>query len=362
LPFLSDPRRCGCGLIRGSIFDCLQNSETKSAMSAASPGNRRWFRFGLRTMLLALTVLCVWLGFKVNAAGRQRDAAQAILKAGGTVAYDYQLVPVPGIPNFFNIDTRATLSVPGWLRSIFGDDFFCNVIYVGFTGTGADFELTRLAELPSIERIAIKFLPPAQSGGKPQMHLRDDDLAVFGKLSQLQQLELHRQEFEGTGLRSLVGLKHLQHLGLYGTPINDTGLEQVGKLTTLQNIVLSADRISDAGLHCLSTIPKLNLDLMGPSVAQISDSRLEALSRLGNLDNLSFHKAHFANETSLSKLQILKNLGGLHFLDCDVTDAALESLRKLTNLHYLRFEKSKATAQGIRELQKALPNTTVVGP
>ena len=64
-------------------------------MGAASSDNRRWFRFGLRTLLIFLTVLCVWLGFQVNAARRQHAAVQAILQAGGTVAYDYQTVPVP---------------------------------------------------------------------------------------------------------------------------------------------------------------------------------------------------------------------------------------------------------------------------
>jgi hypothetical protein len=29
---------------------------------------RRWFRFSLRALLVFTTVLCVWLGFKVNAA------------------------------------------------------------------------------------------------------------------------------------------------------------------------------------------------------------------------------------------------------------------------------------------------------
>ncbi len=63
---------------------------------ALRSNNRRWFRFGLRTLLIAITVLCIWLGFKVNAARRQHEVVQAILQAGGTVAYDYQLLRVPG--------------------------------------------------------------------------------------------------------------------------------------------------------------------------------------------------------------------------------------------------------------------------
>jgi hypothetical protein len=325
-------------------------------------GNRRWFRFGLRTLLIALTLLCVWLGFKVNAARRQHEVVQAILQAGGRVAYDYQMVPVPVAPNDFNINDAAMPRTPAWLRSIFGDDFFCNVIYVGFSVSGADFKLARIADLPSIRRFVLRSIPAAAGGGKAEMHLRDEGLAVFGQLSELQELTLFGQEIEGPGLKSLVALKNLKHLGLHNTFINDAGLEQVGKLTTLQNIILNADLISDAGLHYLETVPKLNLDPMSPSIAQISDSRLAALSRLDNLDVLSFHKCHFINESALNRLQNMAQLKGLNFYDCDITDAALQYLHEFTNLLGVHIEKSRATAKGVRELQQALPNATIIGP
>ena len=322
----------------------------------------RWFRFSLRMMLVVVAVLCVWLAFTVNAARRQKEAVAAILRAGGTVSYDYQMVPVPVAPNDFNINTAAMPRTPAWLRSIFGDDFFCNVICVGFSVSGADFKLARITDLPSIRRFGVRSIPAASGGGKAQMHLRDEDLAVFGQLSQLQDLTLFGQEIEGPGLKSLVGLKHLNHIGLHSTFISDAGLEQVGKLTTLQNIILSADRISDDGLHYLETIPKLNLDLMSPSIAQISDSRLAALSRLDNLDVLSFHKCHFTDEGSLKRLQNMAQLKGLNFFECDITDTGLQYLHGFTNLLGIHLEKSHATAQGIRELQKSLPNCRISGP
>ena len=330
-------------------------------------GNRHRFRFGLRTLVIAITVLCVWLGFEVNAARRQHNAVQAILQAGGTVSYDYQTVPVPSDPDSFNINRNATLSAAAWLRSIFGDDFFCNVILVYFgNGLSRDFDLERLASLPSLRRLSIRSYPPAAGTDPSRRSLRDADLAALAKLSQLREVLLIRQEIEGPGLQSLAGLKHLKQLHLAGTLINDAGLEQVGKLTTLKNVVLTPDRITDAGWRYLSTIPKLNFDLMGLPNIQISGSRLEALSRLENLDVLSIHSAHFTDETSLRRLGNLQNLGGLNFLDCDVTDVGVQSLceglRGRSKLVRIQFQKSKATPQGIRELQKALPNTTVVGP
>jgi len=70
----------------------------------------------------------------------------------------------------------------------------------------------------------------------------------------------------------------------------------------------------------------LNFDLMGLPNMQINDARLEALSRLENLDVLSIHSAHFTDETSFRRLGNLHNLGGLNFLDCDVTDVGVQSL------------------------------------
>src|SRR4029078_6454612 len=132
-------------------------------------GDRRWFRFGLRTLLAGVTVFCIWLGFQVNAARRQHAAVQAILQAGGRVASDYQMVPVPVAPDDFNINDAAMPRTPSWLGSIFGDDFFCNVIYVGFSVPGADFKLAQIADLPSVRRFVVRSIPAGSGGGKPQM-------------------------------------------------------------------------------------------------------------------------------------------------------------------------------------------------
>jgi len=47
---------------------------------------RRWAQFSLATMLIVVTVLCVWLSVVVNRAHRQRDAVAAI-QALGAVRY-----------------------------------------------------------------------------------------------------------------------------------------------------------------------------------------------------------------------------------------------------------------------------------
>src|SRR5262245_47882876 len=91
---------------------------------------KRWLRFSLRTMLLLITVLCIWLGFQVNAARRQREAVAAILDAGGTVYYDYQVISRGvGLPRY-GFDLSRTPPGPEWLRKYIGGDYFCTAIVV----------------------------------------------------------------------------------------------------------------------------------------------------------------------------------------------------------------------------------------
>jgi hypothetical protein len=68
-------------------------------MREASPARprRRWFRYSLRTLLLAVTLVAVALAYWVNGAERQRRAVAAIEAAGGTVRYDYERTKSPTI-------------------------------------------------------------------------------------------------------------------------------------------------------------------------------------------------------------------------------------------------------------------------
>src|SRR5215471_13446031 len=98
----------------------------------------RWFRFSLRTLLLLITALCVWLGIQVNAARRQRDAVAKLQKASGEIYYDYQMVPQgglmqSGVPPGIRLRDEVVFPDrlppgPAWLRKLIGDDCFPTVV------------------------------------------------------------------------------------------------------------------------------------------------------------------------------------------------------------------------------------------
>lgn len=90
---------------------------------------RRWLQYSLRSFLVVVTALAVWLGIVVNRAREQREAVEAIKNVGGEVRYDWQtetitpqgITVVGGVPDG-----------PFWLRQLIGDDYIWKVETVRF--------------------------------------------------------------------------------------------------------------------------------------------------------------------------------------------------------------------------------------
>ncbi len=93
-------------------------------MSDPKTRHRRYRQFSLRTFLVVLTVACVWFGWQVNRANRQRKAVAWVLDIGGAVKYDYEVDDAGSyIP-----DAKPT--GPEWLR-----DLYHQLVWVHLTGT-----------------------------------------------------------------------------------------------------------------------------------------------------------------------------------------------------------------------------------
>jgi hypothetical protein len=78
-----------------------------------------------------MTLVCIgmsWVGVKMQKARRQKEAVEAIKALGGSVEYDYQV----DAPLF--LTTEVEPPTPQWLRRLFGDDLFMNVVLVYLGG------------------------------------------------------------------------------------------------------------------------------------------------------------------------------------------------------------------------------------
>ena len=186
---------------------------------------RRWYQFSLRTLLVFVLLVSVglnWLGVKMHQARKQREAVEAILEAGGEVAYGYQFkedgASVPG----------ATPPGPAWLRKLLGDDFFRDVI-----------------------RVSLEL----DSGGAELEHLEG--------LSELRRVNLASTQVTDVGLEHIKGLTKLETLFLDDTKITDTGLEHLKGLTNLKSLGLSHTQVTDEGTKNLQeALPNCVIDLL----------------------------------------------------------------------------------------------------
>ena len=51
---------------------------------------RRWLQFSLRTLMVVVTVFCIWMGITAKRARLQKQAVEAVLEAGGRIIYEHQ--------------------------------------------------------------------------------------------------------------------------------------------------------------------------------------------------------------------------------------------------------------------------------
>ncbi len=178
-------------------------------MTSTKPKRRRWFRFSLRTFLVVVTVLAVWIGWYVNRAEKQRRAVKWVKENGGEVRYDFQLngpepIPEPGL---------------GWFRDLIGIDYFADVLLVKLVSDEV-IDLTPLRGLPKLTHLGLT-------------GTQVSDLTPLSGLVNLENLWLYGKQV--SDLTPLSGLVNLEYLDIQGTQVS----------------VEDAERLQDALPNCV---------------------------------------------------------------------------------------------------------------
>jgi hypothetical protein len=125
----------------------------------------------------------------------------------------------------------------------------------------------------------------------------------------------------GDGLAHLAGLKHIEKLDLYATQIDDKSLEHIANLPTLKYLDIRSIGVTDEGIVT---------NKHGP----ISDDGIKLVAdHLPNLESLLFCGT--------------------------VTDDGLLQLVKLRKLTSVEVGSPSVTPEGIKRLQKAMPNLEI---
>jgi hypothetical protein len=316
--------------------------------ASATPVKRRWWRYSLRTMLLVLTALALWLGMQTDRAIKQRRAVQIVERLGGVVHYHHQLTDDPRR----QFDWKREPWAPRWLMDIFGDDYFVAAyeIYVNPAKPSevqiSDEEFAMLCDVTSLRSLCLWRMP-----------ISDEDFAHVEKLPYLKTLRLDSRELTDEGLQHVASLRRLENLWLTATPMGPPILKETS-------------RISDAGLAHLSGMSQLRLlDLGG---ARITDEGLKQLAQhhpcLGELilNNTLVTDAGMATLAKMPHLRIvslastditdagLKTLAEKLWLECliltdtNITDEGVASLRDLPKLNHLRLENTSISGAGLK--------------
>lgn len=282
-------------------------------------------KISLRTLLVLIFVISLWLGWRVDKARRQQHAVAQVEKYNGYVRYDYEYADGKEIPN-------AQPKAPKWLRRNLGDDYFREVSRVIYVDQPlSDATLAPLTDLSAIEELC--FLTRMHDGLAPVdppsglARLTESGLSRLEGLTRLRRLEFDDWELTGSKLR------HLNH---------STELEELK--------IFEGDRveggISDEGMPPLGAMPRLRV--LSLWCRRITGSCLEPLRDSKSLEDLQFYGSPLS-AAGFENIGAIRNLKELYFNQVDVSDRNLSDLRNLTGLTSLTLEnnQSKITDAGL---------------
>lgn len=120
---------------------------------------------------------------------------------------------------------------------------------------------------------------------------------------------------------------------MFGNDVTDDTLVNFKELTQLRALDLICPKVSDSGLVHLKGLTELRKLSLNPS--SVTDAGLVNLKELTNLVTLKLGSAK-------------------------LTDAGMIHLKTLTKLEFLSLNNTRVTATGVKMLQAALPNCTIV--
>lgn len=168
--------------------------------------NRPWFRFSLRSLLIAMTVLCLLIGFKVKEMRDRRASLAAVDAVGGA--------------------SKILIEGPEWLRKLIGDEkAFHNVGSVSLSSSRTDYDL--ILDLDNELR---------------------DIIPHLNKFSYFHKLNLASSSVTDKGLSHLKDITHLEELNISGTEISDSGLEILEKIESLQRLNIRNTKVTPNGV------------------------------------------------------------------------------------------------------------------
>jgi len=349
------------------LFRCRPVMRDSSQQPA--PGHR-WYRFSLRTVLVAMLAVCFTMGLFVYRARQARDHRER-LAACQTAVHELET-------RVYNLESEHRSPRPAtWLEKLLDDpgdtedpNDVIVVTYLGIHtseelgGPIADDLLQYASGLTHLERVRLWSTGVTDRGLIYIRHIRgltsldiaggdvtDQGAELLQPHTGLTSLDVSGTRLTDEGLEYLSGLEQMEELRLNYTAITDAGLEHLKHMTRMKTLDLSGTKISDAGLQYLAEMT--DLESLVLSHTSITGEGLAYLANMSKLRSLDLN--HTETATGLVHLIGMHQLESLDLWATPITDSELEHLRKFKTLRVLSITSTNLSRQAVEQIRKALP-------
>lgn len=302
---------------------------TSEAVSSERRVTRRRFRFSLRALLIATTLLAVVLGWLGNEyrVYRQERAAAELLKGKGRIAL------------LCDVGEQTANYEPSInIRYLLRGKLTPRITRVRVSGATLDDSwsppLQALADLKLLHLIGCRASgntdPFARLNGLEEVYIEESDLQLchlrsIGKLPSLQRVSFFGSLPSPNAIHELTAIQSLRGLMLEPTPVSDTALRQIAMRSELKYLVLSG---------CVFS----------------SDEAAKALAKLDRLQALSLTSTSI-NDRAFESADF-DELRSLEVSGCAVTDRSLKGIVHSFRLFWLDLSNTQITDEGAKDLLK----------
>jgi len=341
---------------------------------------RRWFQFRLRTLMLALLIFPIGLGWLAQARSKSQQAwanVDEIRNECDTFgAFDRSAGPrwqqALGIDSpgdieelklgFHYFDKNRQSKTLARLRAF--QHIKKLTIYSSRCSPAG---LAPLADLPRLEKLELSAadsnsMPERVGDSSSREPFLNRSISLIGKagfdtalaIPTLEELVVVGIPFDLTDPVAAVKLKRLRRLHIEspaGVVATSASLElsQIANLTELERLQIGCHSVSEDGLSQLRQLKKLKQ--LSLDNWTMPESGLDSLAEIPSLEELRLRQLPVTDE-EIQSLAQLKNLRRLNIKQSRITEKGLSILSGLANLEELELGSSDTTAVGLHSLTR----------
>lgn len=242
-----------------------------TSMRAPVLKTRRLTQYSLRTLLVGTLVIAFSVNIVARRAAIERQAANSVVRLGGTVSYDWQF------DEDFNPSGNQAPPGPEWLRRMTGDEYFQSIVSVAIVGRPCgDADLPPLHSLPKLKEVLLANTQVSDRtarvlAGAKNLEILDVSFTRISDrgITQLSSLPRLRRLFAGTisndptekvtdeCVRDLARVPHLEVLQITGRGITNASAVPLRRMTSLKELMLCSTSMSEEAIaHLKASLPK----------------------------------------------------------------------------------------------------------